>query len=731
MYSQVVLAQQAYNPQKLSGYLRSLIEEQDVAQARGQNRDVNTVCALMKLNANEDVHQVASRYGCQVVDSIGGIYFVQVPVLQLTNLSLEKGVQRIEAHEMPKLTMDETPERVGVVQAWQGDNLPQAFTGSGVIAGIADIGFDFTHPMFRDTDGNNRICQFINMAEKNGSGGIGVSYSSDELLAMRHSPRATIQTHGTHVASLMTGSPVQGQKASYSGVASGCDIVLSEVAANGADSTDNTSGSSASILLGIKRTFDYAAKAGKPCVTNLSMGGWIPITADATLGNQVISEMTGPGRILVSSAGNNGNYGATIKKHEDVKKITARFLGDPDKNSSSSQSKAKSIKCILVTSESQTVQFDFFGFGFWMTGGKIVQDSLILNTDSLKALNGDTCIIHVTNLDRASATVYAYKVQIQPPCAFDELYQFEITLDFDGFLGSFSQWIRYHGVEVTISSDYPCELYTNPELTPFAESPRLNMDESERFGCISYEHTIGWPACVNDVIGVGGTNRKSTSLASLSSQGPAWDGMVKPDVTAPGMYIHGAYNKFCNTFANDQDGFYDVITDDNGNNDYVIEYSGTSMSSPIVAGTIALWLQAKPDMTPLDIRDVLAHSCKQTDDDRVDDYPNNMYGYGVIDAYTGLLYILGIPNNINGISMRQPSSIRIILEGGNLIVKDALTNQLYKEGDLMLKVYTVDGKTVAQSRQNTMNLSGLSHGIYVVQVETKKSSSCGSTLIRL
>ena len=36
-------------------------------------------------------------------------------------------------------------------------DLPQAYTGKGIIIGLIDGGFDFTHPMFKDKDGNLRI----------------------------------------------------------------------------------------------------------------------------------------------------------------------------------------------------------------------------------------------------------------------------------------------------------------------------------------------------------------------------------------------------------------------------------------------------------------------------------------------------------------------------------------------------------------------------------------------
>ena len=44
----------------------------------------------------------------------------------------------------------------------RGVNLPQAFTGEGVVLGVSDIGFDFTHPTFQ----NSNIVAFWDMLSR-------------------------------------------------------------------------------------------------------------------------------------------------------------------------------------------------------------------------------------------------------------------------------------------------------------------------------------------------------------------------------------------------------------------------------------------------------------------------------------------------------------------------------------------------------------------------------------
>lgn len=130
--------------------------------------------------------------------------------------------------------------------------------------------------------------------------------------------------------------------------------------------------------------------------------------------------------------------------------------------------------------------------------------------------------------------------------------------------------------------------------------------------------TVQAPADNADVIGVGATN-KDDSLLSYSATGPTQSGLLKPDVTAPGTSVYSAWRSRDNIYA---------IT------------SGTSMAAPHAAGVAALLLSVGPNMTFDDVRSALTASASRnlTTTDRtcggtVDSaYPNNIFGYGRIDA---------------------------------------------------------------------------------------------------
>jgi len=121
---------------------------------------------------------------------------------------------------------------------------------------------------------------------------------------------------------------------------------------------------------------------------------------------------------------------------------------------------------------------------------------------------------------------------------------------------------------------------------------------------------IGAPADADSVITIGAVDRKG-NLASFSSGGPTFDGRIKPEVVAMGVSVRS------------------VAPQSSGNYSYV---SGTSFSTPLVAGVCALLLEAHPGWTPMQVRDALIQTASQAD------RPDNLYGWGLVDALKALEY---------------------------------------------------------------------------------------------
>ncbi len=128
--------------------------------------------------------------------------------------------------------------------------------------------------------------------------------------------------------------------------------------------------------------------------------------------------------------------------------------------------------------------------------------------------------------------------------------------------------------------------------------------------------TVRSPADAPNVIAVGNMVDPGGSpspsdvgwhLAGTSGRGPTTDGRVKPDVVAPGTDVYAARAGTTNGYASK---------------------SGTSMAAPLVAGVVALMLDANPTMTPAAVRDALRAGSW----DWGQSGPDNHYGWGLLNA---------------------------------------------------------------------------------------------------
>lgn len=125
----------------------------------------------------------------------------------------------------------------------------------------------------------------------------------------------------------------------------------------------------------------------------------------------------------------------------------------------------------------------------------------------------------------------------------------------------------------------------------------------------------------DSVIAVGAVDSAGI-IANFSSNGPTSDGRTKPDVVAMGVDVYTANSE--------------SITGDDSTYGYS---SGTSFSCPLTAGVCALILSAHPELTPMQVREALRNTADKTSN------PNNVYGWGLINAYEAALYYGGFISN--------------------------------------------------------------------------------------
>ncbi|MCH8327786.1 MAG: S8 family peptidase, partial [Candidatus Marinimicrobia bacterium] len=118
------------------------------------------------------------------------------------------------------------------------------------------------------------------------------------------------------------------------------------------------------------------------------------------------------------------------------------------------------------------------------------------------------------------------------------------------------------------------------------------------------------PADADSVLTVGAVS-STGALASFSSHGPTADGRIKPDVVAQGISVVCA--------APNDPGAYTVK-------------SGTSLATPLVAGSVALILQAHPNWSPGVIWEAVRNTAGQADS------PDNDFGWGVMNVLAAIQY---------------------------------------------------------------------------------------------
>ncbi len=168
-----------------------------------------------------------------------------------------------------------------------------------------------------------------------------------------------------------------------------------------------------------------------------------------------------------------------------------------------------------------------------------------------------------------------------------------------------------------------------------------------------------------------GATQSNDSIASFSSRGPVTvDGSnrLKPDISAPGVGVRSCIR-----------------------NGQYATWSGTSMAGPHVVGTVALMLDARPDMKGqvATIENLIeqnalqltsSQSCGGTSGNNI---PNNTYGYGRVNALAAVQAIIALPLELlsfeadcaeTGVSLHWETSREINFSHFQLLRSNELEN---------------------------------------------------------
>ncbi|NHN26847.1 S8 family serine peptidase [Flavobacterium jejuense] len=205
------------------------------------------------------------------------------------------------------------------------------------------------------------------------------------------------------------------------------------------------------------------------------------------------------------------------------------------------------------------------------------------------------------------------------------------------------------------------------------------------------EKHISIPADADNILTIGAVTN-TEAYASFSSIGPSFDGRVKPDVCAKGQSA--------------------TISNTVGT---ITTASGTSFSSPILAGMVASFWSALPNLTASEVIQYVKQSADQYNN------PDIFKGYGVPDFQLALN---------NALNIESFPNIEIVLYPNP--VKKELFIKLNNSSNGEFNLYNNLGQKVLQvsvfQNQQNISLEHLSSGIYIYDFSTNNTNLQGKLI---
>lgn len=490
-----------------------------------------------------------------------GLYEIDIPADRLDSLASLPGIDRVESPAPRRLhALDPSRDRVNGEEAHAGRDLIRPHRGTKALVGIVDIGFDLNHLAFQDSAGNSRIVRVWDHTNRTGKPPAG--FTTGTLFTTPEAIKAlgrtgSQATHGTHVAGLAAGRGWPAAGGDWWGVADDARIALVDC------------GDGCRLLNdGVKYLFRLADSLGLPIAVNMSWGTLNGPRNGKSADCVLTKSLVGPGKIVVASAGNTGGNAAHAAHafHGD----TARF--------------ALQVSRGTLTSSSGATRTAYFNeVEFWGDSAKTYQawveylnakDSLLATSpvfsvgassssyqlvDSRKIVGSDT-VWYTGNIERRSGQ-NGLRLSVSTNRS-----GMQLRMGVSASAGTVHGWIWEDGLDF------------------------LKPDPSRCRGCVVPDsfHVISDKATCPAVISVGAIDGGTGRRASFTSRGPGLGPVPKPDLAAPGVSIVSSLNS----------GWPGTgpVSGRLGTSPWG-PMSGTSMSAPLVTGTVALLLEVDPKLT--------------------------------------------------------------------------------------------------------------------------------------
>ena len=598
-----------------------------ISQVRGQEM----VDVFITLHDSQNTSRITALGGV-IGARFTGLVTAQVPVAKLQAIASLDEVEQVSIAEMMESNVDTTRSVTSVNYVAEGlqHGLPANYDGKGVVFGIIDSGIDFNHAAFQDSLGNTRIKCVYMPADNSGTkvtidGTVlpGSEFDSTRIASLTTDLASS--AHGSHTAFIGAGSHC-GQ---YSGMAPGADIVM---CALGGKKND------VNIANSLKYITQYAKRVGKPCVISISLGTKQGPHDGTSKLCKIYEEMGKSDAVICLSAGNLGSYRRYIHhKFSGMNTATNPNIGS----------------YVTGTQAGYTANF---AIDTWSRSRSAVGIKyLLIDPD-------DNSIFYETGIMKA----YTYHY-IGPGMESKRGYNAFLSQYFSGKIG----------VWVTTESNGHIETYSEVSLKPLRSDVKAYKMAVQFYGAdgvefdswVTSENAYSWHPQVGDykfvngsdscsmndnvtgknTISVGnyvGRNRYMSlsgkemynsiypegSIYVQSSYGIAPNGESYPFVAAPGYFVVSAYNGYNYLAKPSTNTAYSKENPTTGRTDYWGSMSGTSMSTPTVAGIVALWLQANPQLKVDDVKEIIRKSAYVDDDVRKAPL---QFGAGKINALGG------------------------------------------------------------------------------------------------
>ena len=567
------------------------------------------------------------RLGGVVLSHRGDIAVVSVPSNKLEMISDLPGVVYVEAPWPAKAQLDQSAVQIQAVKTRNQLGL----TGRNVIIGIIDSGIDFTHYDFRKPDGSTRIKYVLDLGKSGPTYG-GTAYDEQDinnaLNGLGDFAEMDASGHGTHVAGIAAGDGSIGAGfGDYAGVAPEADLVIVKA-------TRDDGGSeffSSDQILALTFIDSVAKVLGEPYVANLSLGGHSGAHDGTSVMERFIDSLTGvgkPGKVVVTVAGNDGEADVHAK---------AAVAGDD---------------VISINIESYFPQSgdgnDMIVLDGWYDGGYSVGVKLIspagksygpVSPSDVLDRNTDEGTVYIWNGYYANSG--SYQPGINPFNGDRELYiqisddgaaktpaTGEWRIEFSGSGGAVDMWIS----SATMDAGFVQGNVADGKVA--IPGTARNAITTGAFISKKNWYDLDGNHLTFDANG----DYEKGDIAGFSSSGPVRKGgYQKPDITAPGQIIASSYSIQAppsspySVFAQTDPRYPNALINEDGEHGLS---SGTSMAAPHVTGAVALLLEDSPDLTVVQVKEMLTVSAAV--DHFVGSAPNNSWGFGKLDVYSAL-----------------------------------------------------------------------------------------------